>query len=80
MRDEKKSHFVALTKNVNLIKKLIDKSLYLLLSNKTVAKMWIFFEDRFQHISSINMTHTFADALNTKFSDCKDIVEYMSQY
>lgn len=39
LRDKKKDHFATLTKNADLIKELIDKSLYLLLYNKTVAEM-----------------------------------------
>lgn len=76
LKDEKKNHFIALTKSAGLITKLVDKSLHLLLSNKIADEMWTLFKGRFQHISSISMTCIFADALNTKLLDCKDIVEY----
>ena len=39
LRDEKKDHLTALTKSAGLIKELVDKSLYLLLNNKTAAEM-----------------------------------------
>ena len=80
MRDEKKDHFIALTKSVGLIKELVDKSLHPPLNNKTVAEMWTLLEDRFQHISPISVTYMFADALNTNFSDCKNVIKYTSQY
>ena len=39
LKDEKKDHFITLTKSAGWILKLIDKSLYLLLSNKSSTKM-----------------------------------------
>ena len=42
--------------------------------------MWTLLEDRFQHISPMSVTCTLAEALNTKLSDCKDVVEYTSRY
>lgn len=39
LRDEKKDQFIALIKSVGLIKKLVNKTLYPLLNNKTAAKM-----------------------------------------
>lgn len=80
LRDEKKDHLIALTKSAGLIKELVDKSLHPLLSNKTAAEMWSLLENRFQHISPMSVTCTFAEVLNTKLSDCKDIVEYTSRY
>ena len=80
LKDEKKDHFIALTKSAGLIQEMVDKSLHPLLDDKTAAKMWTLLENRFQHISPMNVTRTFADALNTKLSDCKDIVEYTSRY
>lgn len=47
LRNEKKDHLTALTKSVGIIKELVDKSLHLLLNNKTTAKMWTLLEDRF---------------------------------
>ena len=78
LRDEKKDHIIALTKSAGLIKELVDKILHPLLNNKTAAEMWTLLEDRFQHISP--MTRIFADALNMKLSDCKDVMEYTSWY
>ena len=80
LRDEKKDHLIALTKSAGLIKELVDKSLHPLLNNKTAAEMWTLLEDRFQHISPMSVTRIFADALTTKLSDCKDIMEYTSRY
>lgn len=78
LRDEKKDHIIALTKSAGLIKELVDKILHPLLNNKTAAEMWTLLEDRFQHISP--MTRIFADALNMKLLDCKDVMEYTSWY
>lgn len=39
LRDEKKDHFVGLTKSAGLIKELVDKSLHLLLSNKSASEI-----------------------------------------
>lgn len=80
LRDEKKDHLIALTKSAGLIKELVDKSLHPLLSNKSAAEMWTLLKNRFQHISPISVSRTFAEVLNTKLSDCKDIVEYTSRY
>lgn len=80
LRDEKKDHLTALTKSAGIIKELVDKSLHPLLNNKTAAEMWTLLEDRFQHISPMSVTRMFADALNTKLSDCKDVAEYTSRY
>ncbi len=70
LRDEKKDHFIALTKSAGLIQKIVDKNLHPLLNNKTAA----------ENISPMSLTRTFAEALNTKLSDCKDVVEYTSRY
>ncbi len=80
LRDEKKDHFIALTKSAGLIKELVDKSLHPPLNNKTVAEMWTLLKGRFQHISPISVTYIFADALNTNFSDCKNVIKYTSRY
>lgn len=80
LRDEKKDHLIALTKSAGLIKELVDKILHPLLSNKSTAEMWTLLKNRFQHISPISVTRTFAEVLNTKLSDCKVIVEYTSRY
>ncbi len=80
LRDEKKDHFIALTKSVGLIQEMLDKSLHPLLNDKTAAEMRTLLEDRFQHISPMSATCTFAEALNTKLSDCKDVVEYTNRY
>ena len=79
LRDEKKDHFIALTKSAGLIQEMVDKSLHPLLDDKTAAEMWTLLENRFQHISPMSVTRTFANALNTKLSDCKDVVEYTSR-
>lgn len=80
LKDKKKDHFIFLIKSASLTLKLVDKNLYPLLGNKTVAKMWTFLENRFQYISSMSVTCTFVGVLNIKFSDYKNIVEYTSQY
>lgn len=41
LRDEKKNHFIALTKSAGLILELVDKSLQPLLNNKSAAEMWV---------------------------------------
>ena len=46
LRDERKDYLVALTKSASIIQELVDKSLHLLLHNKTSAKMWTIFQDR----------------------------------
>lgn len=38
-RDEKKNYLIGLTKSTGLIKKLIDKSFYPLMNNKSAAKI-----------------------------------------
>lgn len=80
LRDKKKDHLITLTKSTGLIKEVVDKSLHLLLNNKTTAKIWTLLKDKFQHISLISMTRIFMDALITKLSDCKNIIEYTSWY
>lgn len=67
-------------KNNSFIKELVDKSLHPLLNNKTADKIWIFLEDKFQYISSMSMTHIFANALTTKLLNRKNIIEYISWY
>ena len=48
LREEKKDFLAALSKSAGLIKELVDKSLYPLLSEKSTAKMWTILENRFQ--------------------------------
>lgn len=71
LRDEKKDHFIALTKSAGLILEMVDKSLHPLLDDKTAAEMWTLFGDRFQHITPMSVTRTFVDALNTKLQTAK---------
>ena len=72
LKDEIKDHFNALTKNVDLIKELMDKNLCFLLNNKTVAQIWTILESCFQHISSITITCIFSKVYNIKFFNYKD--------
>ncbi len=78
LRNENKDYLTALTKSANIIKKLVDKSFYLFLKNKTTTEMITFLKDRFQYISPISITRMLTDIFNTKLLDCKDIVDYMS--
>lgn len=39
LRDKKKNYLIILTKNISLIKKLVNKTLYLLLNKKIIAKI-----------------------------------------
>ena len=80
LRDKKKDHFIALTKNAGLIKELVDKSLHSLLNNKTTAEMWTILKDRFQHISPISVIRIFSNACKVRLLDCKDAVNYTSRY
>ena len=80
LRDEKKDHFIALTKSASLIQEMVDKNVHPLLNDKTAAEIWTLLEDRFPHISLMSVTRTFAEALNTKLSDCEDVVEYTTRY
>lgn len=80
LRDEKKDHFIALTKSAGLILELVDKSLQPLLNNKSAAEMWAILENRFQHISPMSITRIFSDACNVRLSECKDVVDYTSRY
>lgn len=80
LRDEKKDHLIALTKNAGLIKELVDKSLHPLLNNKSAAEMWTILENRFQHISPMSVSRIFMDACSVRLSDCKDIIDYTSRY
>lgn len=59
LKKDRKNFLAALLKSASLIKKLVDKSLYPLLSKKNAAKMWTMLENKFQHISSISMTKIF---------------------
>lgn len=80
LKDEKKDHLIALTKTASLIKELVEKSLNLLLNNKTIAQMWTLLKNRLQHISFMSMTYIFANVFTTKLSDYKDLSEYSSWY
>lgn len=80
LRDEKKDHLAALTKSAGIIRELVDKSLHLLLHNKTAAEMWIILQDRFHHISPMSISRVFVVACNIKLSDCKNIIDYTSRY
>lgn len=80
LRDKKKDHLATLTKSMGLIKELINKSLYLLFYNKTMAKIQIILRDKFHHISSMSVSHIFIDACNVKLLEYKDIIDYISQY
>lgn len=80
MRKEKKNFLAVLSKSAGLIKKLVDKSLYLLFSKKSVAKMWIIFENKFQHIFSISVTRIFLNAYTIRLSNCTNIINYTIRY
>lgn len=47
IRDKKNDYLIGFTKNMSLIKELVNKSLYPLLNNKNIAEMWIFFKNKF---------------------------------
>ena len=80
LREKKKNFLAALSKCAGLIKELVDKSLHLLLSEKSAAEMWIILENRFQHISPMSMTRIFLDACAVKLSDCNNVINYTSRY
>ena len=42
--------------------------------------MWTYLKNRFQQISPMSVTCTFAEVFNTKLLDCKNIVKYISRY
>ena len=77
---KKKDHFTALPKSASLIKKLVDKSLYPLLYNKTMAKLWTICKNLFYHISPMSISRIFIDTYNIKLLECKDVIDYMSRY
>lgn len=80
LKEEKQDFLTLFLKNAGLIKELIDKSLYPLLSKKNVAQMWIVLEKKFQHISPMSMTKIFLDAYAVKLLDCNNIIDYTSRY
>lgn len=80
LKDEKKDYLIGLTKSIGLIKELVNKSLHPLLNDKSAVKMWTIFKNCFQHISSISVTRIFLDAYNVRLLECKDIIDYTSQY
>lgn len=47
LRDEKKNYFTSLIKSVGQIIQLVNKGSYLLINDKTTAKMWSILENRF---------------------------------
>lgn len=80
LKDKKKDYHIDLTKNVGLIKELVDKSLYPLLNDKSAAQIWTFLGNRFQHIFPMSVTKIFYKAYNIKLSDCKDVMDYTGCY
>lgn len=80
LRDEKKNYYIGLTKSAGQIKVFVDKSVYLLVNNKSAAKIQAFLESRFQYIFPISITRIFCVACNIKFSDCKDVMNYTGRY
>ena len=62
------------------MKELVEKNLNPLLSNKIAAKISALLKDKFSHIFSLSVTHTFADTLHSKFLACKNIMEYIACY
>ena len=46
-KDKKKDYLIGLTKSTSLIKELVNKNLHPLLNNKSTAKIWTFFINRF---------------------------------
>lgn len=47
LRNEKKDYHISFIKSVDLIKELMDKSLYPLLTDKSIAQIWTFLENKF---------------------------------
>lgn len=80
LREEKKDFLAALSKSAGLIKALVDKSLHPLLSDKSAAKMWRIFENKFQHISPMSVTRIFLDACAVRLLDCTNVIDYTSRY
>lgn len=80
LKKNKKDFLATLSKSIGLIKELVDKNLYPLLSNKNTGKIWIILENRFQYISSISVTRIFLDTYVVKLLDCTDVINYTSHY
>ena len=80
LREKKKDFLIALSKSVNLIKELIDKSLHSLLSKKNVAKIWTILKNRFQHIFSMSIIKIFLDVCAIRLLDYTNIIIYISRY
>lgn len=80
LKNEKKDHFIALIKNIGLIKKLINKNLHFFLNNKTAAKIKTILKDSFQYIFPISVIFTFFNTFNMKLLNYKNVVNYTSCY
>lgn len=55
-----------LIKDAKIINKLINKSLFLLINNKTIIEILTIFNNRFQQITYISIFNTFTDICNQK--------------
>lgn len=80
LKKEKKDFLTPLSKNASLIKELVDKNLYSLLSKKSAAKIWTILKKRFQDILPISVTRIFLNIYIVKLSDCNNIIDYTSRY
>lgn len=80
LKEKKKNFLTALSKNAGLIKELVDKNLHLLLSEKSIAKIWTIFEKKFQYISSMSMTKIFLDTCAVKLFNYNNVIDYTSRY
>lgn len=77
---KKKDFLTAFLKSAGLIKKLVDKSLYPLLSKKSAIEIWTILEKKFQHIFPMSITIIFLDVCTMKLLDCNNVIDYTSRY
>ena len=80
LRDEKKDHLSGLGKAASTIKDHVNASFHPILQEKTPSEMWTILEDRFQHISPINIVAALTDGCVQKLSEFKNVVDYTSSY
>lgn len=73
-KNKKKDCLINLTKSADLIKIIVDKTLYLFINNKNIAKIYNFFENKFLYISSISITKIFYKIYTIKYLNCKKML------
>lgn len=80
MLQGEEKHHKAMNKAAGIISKLISDQHQPIIAGKTPQEAWIALQERFQHINPMSISQIIYNATTKKYSDFKNVHEYISHY